>query len=204
MPHVSLVDIKRNPIQGITPGGLQTADGVEHAVDVIIFALGFDAFTGAILQLDLKGRDGISIQERWKDGGATYLGMFVDGFPNFAAIYGPQTAFTNIVPTIERQAIFIAETIAETGRREADAFEAQADAVTDWVAGCQQQLDFTLLTTGEARSWFLGTNVEGKPNAPLVYLAGATAYYAELDQVQDAEFRGLVIERAAPRAVVSP
>ena len=203
MPHVSLVDIKRNPIESFTPGGVRTADGVEHAADVIIFALGFDAFTGAILDLDLKGRGGVSIQERWKDGGATYLGMFVDGFPNFAAIYGPQTAFTNIIATIERQAIFIADTIAEARRRDADAFEAQADAVMTWVAGCQQQLDFTLLATGEAKSWFLGTNVEGKPNAPLVYLGGAPAYYAELDRVQAADFRGLVIERAAPGAVVS-
>jgi cyclohexanone monooxygenase len=192
-PHVSLVDVKANPVQEITPRGIRTADGVEHEADIIIFALGFDAVTGALMNIDLEGRDGVSIQQRWKSGGQAYLGIFVDGFPNLMSIFGPQTAFTNIPPTIERQAIFIGRAIEEARRRDADIIDAEPDAVRGWAADCQQQLDATILNTGEARSWFLATNVEGKPQTVLFYFGGAGAFNQALDECIDRDFSGLVM-----------
>jgi cyclohexanone monooxygenase len=202
-PHVSLVSVKENPIAEVTETGLKLQDGSEYEADIIVFALGFDAVTGAIMGMNVKGRNGQTIQERWSDGGEAYLGIFVDGFPNLFSIFGPQTAFTNIPPTIERQAIFIGRTILEARARGADVVEAEPEAVHGWAQNCQAQLDMTILDTGEARSWFLATNVEGKPRKVLFYFGGGGAFYKDLDACAEANFRGLAMDRAGGRAMVS-
>jgi len=202
-PHVSLVDVRNNPISEITATSLRTEDGTEYEADVIIFALGFDAVTGALLDIDVTGRDGVTIQERWKDGGEAYLGIFVDGFPNLMSIFGPQTAFANNPAVIERQSAFIGATIGEVQRRGADVVDVETEAVKDWVAACQMQLDATVLNTGKDRSWFLATNVEGKPPTVLFYFAGGNAYTQELADRVKGGFPGLVIEQVREGALTA-
>ena len=193
-PNVSLVPVKQNPIVEILPNGLKLADGSVYEVDMIIFALGFDAVTGAIMALDLVGRDGVSIQERWAEGAESYYGVAVDGFPNLFSIIGPQTSFTNIPPTIEKQCIFIGQAISRARATGSDVVEARPEAVKGWAAMCKTVLDMTLLPTGEAASWFLGTNVEGKRSNVLFFFGGAAPYYQLLNQAVADGFPGLAME----------
>jgi cyclohexanone monooxygenase len=199
-PNVSLVSVKDNPIVEIVPEGLKTQDGTVHEVDMIIFALGFDAVTGAITQIDLEGRGGLKITDRWQDGAQALLGISVDGFPNFFSIIGPQSAFTNIPPTIEKQAAFIGAAIRTARDAGSEVVEADPSAVHEWAEHCQTLLDATILQNGEAGSWFLGTNVPGKPRTVLFYFGGAGAYFGELAERAASGFPGFVMEPAGAPA----
>ena len=109
--NVTLVSIEENPIEAITPAGVRTADGVEHKLDVLVFATGFDAVDGNYRSMDLRGRGGRHINEGWADGPSSYLGVSTHGFPNLFMILGPNGPFTNLPPSIESQVDWISETI---------------------------------------------------------------------------------------------
>ena len=111
--NVTLVSIKENPIEEITPAGVRTADGVEHELDVLVFATGFDAVDGNYRSMDLRGRGGRHIDEHWTDGPTSYLGLSTAGFPNMFMILGPNGPFTNLPPSIEAQVDWISELIRQ-------------------------------------------------------------------------------------------
>jgi cation diffusion facilitator CzcD-associated flavoprotein CzcO len=175
--NVSLVDVRNNPIERVTATGLRLADGTEHALDVLIFATGFDAATGALTRIEVRGREGRTIRDVWADGAQTYLGVTVPGFPNLFLISGPQTPFANAPVVIEGCVEFIGSTIRhqrETGKL----MEPAQPAVAAWDKQLDELLAATVIGKGEAaHTWILGANVPGKARKTLFYFGGAGAYY---------------------------
>jgi len=186
--NVTLVDVKSNPIEEITPRGIRTADGVEHALDMIIYATGFDAVDGNYTKIDLRGRGGESIRDHWRHGPTSYLGTTVANFPNMFMVLGPRGPFTNLPPSIETQVEFIFDLVAEAERHRASTVEATATAEARWAEHCKEIADGTLFP--KAESWIFGANIPGKPNVVLFYMAGLGAYRETLAEVAAAHYRG--------------
>lgn len=191
--NVSLVDVSKTPIEAITPNGILVGD-VEHEADIIIFAMGFDAVTGALANLDVRGKGGLSVKEKWSEGPRTHLGITMDGFPNMFMVSGPQTPFSNIPPVIEAEVTWIGKAIQksrDTGHRPV---EATPEGEERWKKRTQELLDATLLGHGEeVGTWFLGANIPGKKRAPLMYFGGVPAYFKDLQDCIDHDFAGTTL-----------
>ncbi|KEI44726.1 flavin-containing monooxygenase [Saccharopolyspora rectivirgula] len=186
--NVSLVDIKENPIAEITPKGVRTEDGVEHELDVLIFATGFEAVDGNYLKMDLRGRGGTRIQDHWSNGPTSYLGVTTAKFPNMFMILGPHGPFTNLPPSIETQVEFIAELISDAGNRDSVAVEATEDAENRWAQHCKEIADATVFS--KAASWIFGANTPGRSKTVLFYMAGLRAYREELAKEKNSGYSG--------------
>ncbi len=179
--NVELVGLRGNPIERITRTGIRLEDGTEHEVDAIVFAIGFNAVTGALAAIDIHGRDGQALREKWKDGAAAFLGVAVDGFPNMFTILGPQSPFVNTPPMVERQVDFIGAAIRYMRDHDVAAIEASAEAVENWNAQCREGLEATLIPKGlDDRPWFL-RRIPGKPVNVLFYFGGFEAYCEEVE-----------------------
>jgi len=190
--NVKLVDVSRNPIRRITPKGVAT-DTDEYEFDLLIFATGFDASTGALRAMDIHGREGQSLTERWTNGPETYLGLTVDGFPNMFMISGPQTPFANIPLVIENAVQWIGRAITYIQNEGVGYLEPIPAAVDSWVKEMDVMVDATLLRRGEkVHSWFLGANVPGKPHVVLFYFGGAGNYFDTIHSVAERGYEGLV------------
>lgn len=189
--NVSLVSIKENPIIEITPKGVRTADGVEHELDVLVFATGFDAVDGNYTRMDIRGRGGVTIQEHWKDAPTSYLGVSTTGFPNMFMILGPNGPFTNLVPSIEAQVEWIAELIGSAEESGAATVEATREAEDAWTATCNEIANFTLFP--KAESWIFGANIPGKKRTVMFYMAGLGAYRGQLAEVAASNYSGFEI-----------
>ena len=186
--NVSLVDISETPIGGITPTGVRVGDRTVEC-DVIVFALGFDAGTGALSAIDVRGRGGLTIQEQWREGPRTHLGIMVDGFPNLFMISGPQSPFANIPPVVENSVRWIGKAISATRERAAVSMEPEAESVAAWGTLLNQYVDATVIRHGpDVGSWFLGANVEGKPVRTQFHFGGAGTYFAQLEQSMATDF----------------
>lgn len=199
-PNVSLVDVSKNPITEITETGLRA--GTEHYdFDMLIFALGFDAVTGSLTNMDVTGRDVQTMKARWQYGPKTQLGVMVDGFPNFFMISGPHTPFSNFPPAIEAEVEWIGAAI-RTLREDGHAtMEPTRDAVEAWGKHIQEMLDMTLLGAGtKVHTWYLGANMPGKTPSVLFYFGGAGAYFQELQASIDEGFPGFAFNDAAGTA----
>ena len=189
--NVSLVDVKQTPIEEITDNGLRTSDGVEHELDMLIFATGFDAVDGNYTKMDLRGRGGLPIKEHWKDGPTSYLGMTVPNFPNMFMVLGPNGPFVNLPPAIETQVEWISDCIEKAEADGAAVVEASAQAEADWTVTCQEISDATLFS--KADSWIFGANIPGKPNSVTFYMAGLAEYRKKLSNVTSNEYLGFDI-----------
>jgi cyclohexanone monooxygenase len=185
--NVTLVSTKENPIIEITPRGVLTDDGVEYELDVLVFATGFDAVDGNYHQMDIRGRGGRSVQQHWKDGPTTYLGVATTGFPNMFMILGANSCFANIPPVIEAQVEFISDLISRAQRTGA-VVEPTEEAESYWTATCKQIADATLFAKTE--SWIFGANIPGKPHAVLFYIGGLAPYRQILADVARADYAG--------------
>jgi cyclohexanone monooxygenase len=195
-PNVKLVDVRTNPVQEITETGLRTGD-TEYEFDILIFAMGFDAMTGSLTHMDVRGLDGVSIAEKWAPGARTNMGLAIDGFPNLFMVSGPQTPFANVPPLVEGASQWIGKAIAHARATGDNYFESTPEAVQAWVDQIQVLLDATLLGGAtQLKSWFMGANIPGKAHAPLFYFGGATAYFDELQRSADSDFPGFVTQRA--------
>jgi len=172
-PNVRLVDVNRAPIEAILPEGLK-AGGEVHAVDIIVFATGFDALTGALDRIDIRGRGGLRLKDKWAEGARTYLGLQSEGFPNLFTITGPQSpsVFTNMVPSIEQHVDFIADCIAHMRERGFRSVEPHRPAEDAWVEHVGAIAAATLYPT--CNSWYLGANIPGKPRVILAHLGFPT------------------------------
>ncbi|MDT7707656.1 MAG: cyclohexanone monooxygenase [Pseudonocardiales bacterium] len=188
--NVELVSIKENPIREITPAGVRTADGVEHELDVLVFATGFDAVDGNYRAMDLRGRGGRHINEHWADGPTSYLGVSKAGFPNMFMILGPNGPFTNLPPSIEAQVEWIGELIRNAERNGVRTVEPTQAAEDGWTATCEEIANMTLFP--QAESWIFGANIPGKKNTVMFYMAGLGAYRQQLAEVADAGYKGFV------------
>ena len=197
--NVSLVDVKATPITEITPRGVRTEDGVEHELDMLIFATGFDAVDGNYTKIDIRGRGDVSIKEHWNSGPTSYLGVTVSNFPNMFMVLGPNGPFTNLPPSIETQVEWISECIGGVEQRGHSVIEATPEAERSWTATCQEIADGTLFSKGE--SWIFGANIPGKPNTVMFYMGGLGAYREALQGVVQEDYRGFAFQD--PQLVVA-
>ncbi|MGE0701012.1 MAG: flavin-containing monooxygenase [Hyphomicrobiaceae bacterium] len=203
-PNVSLVDVSRQPIERLTATGVVVA-GVEHPADIVVLATGFDAMTGALSRIDIRGRSGVALRDWWRGGPRTYLGLAVAGFPNLFTILGPgsPSVLTNMLPSIEQHVEWIGDCLAWTRARQLATIEATEAAEASWVAHVAE-LAAQSLRAREA-SWYLGANVPGKPRIFLPYTGGVPRYAAKCEEVAAAGYEGFALrERVAakaPRAV---
>jgi cation diffusion facilitator CzcD-associated flavoprotein CzcO len=189
--NVSLVSLKENPIREITPNGVITEDGVEHELDILVFATGFDAFDGAYRRLDIRGRGGRAIQQHWQDGASSYLGIACHGFPNMFMVFGPCTVFSNLPPGIETQVDWFSGLIKaaeDSGRCYIEATESAEQA---WTALCDDIAEHSLFS--KVDSFINGGNIPGKKKRLLFFAAGLAAYRKRLQEVADAGYDGFVL-----------
>ena len=189
---VELVDLHRTPIVTITPAGVRTTAS-EHALDAIVFATGFDAMTGPLLAIDIRGRGSTTLRAHWADGARTYLGLAVAGFPNLFTVTGPgsPSVLSNMMVSIEQHVEWIAECIAAVHGRGASRVEATAEAETAWVEHVAAVGALTLYP--RADSWYTGANVPGKPRQLLPYAGGCGMYRDICDGVVADGYRGFDI-----------
>lgn len=188
LPHVRLVDVSSQPITALTADGVQVG-GETFAADVVIFATGFDAVTGSVTQIDIRGRNGISISEKWSNGPAAYLGMAVSGFPNMFTIFGPGTPFANAPVVVEDVSAWIADTIVHLRKEGISSIEATPEAETEWLGLLNAIVNATVLPQAQG-NYLLGANIPGKTQTPLFYLAGVKPYRDTLLSVIDDGYRG--------------
>lgn len=190
-PNVSLVDLRADPIDCITASGIRTSER-EIELDVIVFATGFDAMTGALLAPEIIGRDGISLREKWQAGPRTYLGIASSGFPNLFTITGPgsPSVLTNMLVSIEQHVDWTADCIDWMDRNQIASIEPSIEAEDGWVDHVNEVAGFTLYPTGE--SWYLGANIEGKPRVFMPYIAGVEIFRSVCDSVAAEGYRGFV------------
>ncbi|HVT76636.1 MAG TPA: NAD(P)/FAD-dependent oxidoreductase [Acidimicrobiales bacterium] len=192
--HVHLVDIKETPIERITPAGVQTNER-EYPVDIIVFATGFDAMTGALLSIDIKGRDGVSLQEAWHAGPRTYLGLGVKGFPNMFTITGPgsPSVLTNMMVSIQQHVDWIGDCLTYLRDHHVATIEAEQEAQDAWVDYVNTIAAFTLFPT--CNSWYLGANVPGKTRV-FMPLLGYPPYEEKCNDVAAKDYEGFALTPA--------
>lgn len=191
LPHVRLIDVKANPISRFTENGL-VAGGTEYPLDVAIFATGFDAMTGSLLAMDIRGRGGVRLGDAWADGPGTYLGIATAGFPNMFLLVGPgsPSVLANVPIAAEQQVDWVAGTIAYLDARRCRAIEPQLQAQQDWVDHVNAVAAGTLYMSCD--SWYLGANVPGKARV-FMPLFGFPAYEAKCNAVAASGYPGFDI-----------
>jgi cyclohexanone monooxygenase len=191
-PNVTLVDLRATPIVEIIPRGVRTT-AREHALDLIVFATGYDAMTGALLAMDIRGRGGIELAEKWSAGPVTYLGVQTSGFPNLFMITGPgsPSVLSNMATSIEQHVEWVADCIAHVGASGRESIEADPAAERSWVAHVNELAYETLLP--EANSWYMGANIPGKPRVFMPYTGGVGSYRAKAEQIAADGYAGFTL-----------
>ncbi len=189
LPHVRLVDLRKDPIKTITETGIDTSRE-SFEFDAIVYATGFDAMTGALVSVDTTGRDGVTLKQKWADGPVTYLGLATVGFPNFFTITGPgsPSVLSNMSVSIEQHVEWVADTLTDMRARGFDTIEPTPQAEAGWVQHVNDCADITLHPT--ANSWYMGANVPGKPRVFLPYIGGVDAYRAICEEVVATDYLG--------------
>jgi cation diffusion facilitator CzcD-associated flavoprotein CzcO len=190
--NVTLVDIRSHPVTEITPDGVRTTVG-DYELDVMIFATGFDAMTGALLNMGIRGRSGLSLAEKWADGPRSYLGLAVNGFPNLFTITGPgsPSVLSNMPVSIEQHVEWIADCLAHLEAEGAELIEARPEAEAGWVEHVNQVADSTLFPLAD--SWYVGANIPGKPRVFMPYVGGVGPYRKICDDVAAKGYEGFAL-----------
>ncbi len=189
LPHVRLVDLRKHPIATITESGIDTVDEA-FEFDAIVYATGFDAMTGALVSVDITGRDGVTLKEKWAHGPTTYLGLTTVGFPNFFTITGPgsPSVLSNMMVSIEQHVDWVADCLDDMREHGDTTIEPTETAEAGWVQHVNDCADITLYPT--ANSWYMGANVPGKPRVFLPYVGGVDVYRAACDEVRGNDYFG--------------
>jgi cyclohexanone monooxygenase len=191
--HVRVVDVSASPIREITPTGVRTGDA-DYAVDAIVFATGYDAMTGSLARIDIRGRGGHSLAEEWSAGPRTYLGLTVAGFPNMFIITGPgsPSVLSNMVVSIEQHVDWIADALATMRDAGHDLIEPTREAQAAWVDHVNAVAEETLLPS--ANSWYMGANIPGKPRLFMPYAGGVGSYRERCDDVAANGYEGFTLK----------
>jgi cation diffusion facilitator CzcD-associated flavoprotein CzcO len=191
-PNVSLVDLRTTPIERVTRGGIKTAAG-EYELDILVLATGFDAVTGGLTSIDIRGIQGETLKEKWAKGVRAHLGMAVAGFPNLLFVYGPQSpnAFCNGPTCAEVQGDWIARLLDHLRQRSSTRIEATVPAEEAWRAQVLALADTTLFP--RADSWYLGANIPGKRREMLIFAGGLPAYIAKCNESAERGYEGFAI-----------
>ena len=192
LPHVTLVDVSERPIEAITLAGV-VLDGSEFELDALVLATGFDAITGTLLRLDLRGRGGLRIQDKWRAGPLNYLGLMTAGFPNLFHIagVGSSAAFTNVIVSIEHHVDWIASCIGHVLGSGRATIEASETAEADWVAHVTRMAGYTVFMS--CNSWYLGANIPGKPRMFMPLVGGFPLYADKCAAVSREGYAGFVL-----------
>jgi len=202
-PNVTLVDIRSNPIEEILPNAVRTG-GKDYEVDALVLATGFDAMTGSVAKIDIRGRHGQTLNRKWAEGPKTYLGLMTAGFPNLFIITGPgsPSVLSNMIVSIEQHVDWIADCIAYMRDRGLDTMEANKDAEDRWVAHVNEVAHTTLYP--QANSWYMGANIPGKPQIFMPYIGGVGIYRQICNDVAAKGYEGFAMTAAEqPRAAVA-
>ncbi|MXR52929.1 NAD(P)-binding domain-containing protein [Halovenus sp. WSH3] len=187
--HVSLVDVTETPIERMTPEGIQTSDD-HHEFDMIIYATGFDAMTGTLLNMDIRGRDDLTLEEKWADGPQTYLGLAVHGFPNMFTITGPQSpsVLSNMPVSIEHHVEWVSDAINHFAENDIRLVEPTREAEEAWTAHNTEVAEQTLYPTAD--SWYMNENIEDKPTVFTPYIGGVDVYHQTIQEVAQKGYEG--------------
>src|SRR5262249_26707113 len=190
VPNVKLVNIRKYPIEEIKEWGIKTSDGKAYEIDAIVLATGFDAMTGAMKEIDIKGKGGLSINEKWKDGPQTYLGVMVAGFPNMFMITGQQSAGvkSQVLFAWQQHVDLIGEIIAYARSHQRRRIESSRKAEMAWVQHNNEVANSTLYPL--ANSWYMGANIPGKPRVFMPYVGGVQKYVARCEEIAAGGYEG--------------
>ena len=191
-PNVSLVDVGGEPIDSIAPDGIRVG-GALYAVDAIVFATGYDAITGALLNMDLRGRNGLRLRDKWAEGPRMYLGLAMNGFPNLFVINGPgsPSVLVNMVTGIEQHVDWIAGCLQHMRDGGFDAIEAGAQEEEAWAVHNDEVAQQSI--RGDCASWYTGANIAGKPRGFMPYVGGFPAYVEKCGQVVEQGYAGFAL-----------
>ena len=192
--NVTLVDVRNAPIVAITPEGVSTQAG-DYALDAIVFATGFDAMTGALLEIDIRVKDGETLADHWRNGPKTYLGLMVAGFPNMFLITGPgsPSVKTQMILGIEHHVNWIADCLQHARQHGFTRIEAEPDSQDIWVDHVNEVADGTLYPL--ANSWYVGANIPGKPRVFMPYVGGFATYKRKCDAIIANDYEGFRMMR---------
>jgi cyclohexanone monooxygenase len=203
-PNVTLVDIRANPIEEITENAVRTG-GKDYALDALVLATGFDAMTGSVAKIDIRGRGGWTLNRKWAEGPRTYLGLMSAGFPNLFIITGPgsPSVLSNMIVSIEQHVDWIADCLGYMRDNGLETIEAEKDAEDGWVAHVNEVAYSTLYP--QANSWYMGANIPGKPRIFMPYIGGVGPYRQICNDVAAKGYEGFAMTGAerAQRAAAS-
>jgi cation diffusion facilitator CzcD-associated flavoprotein CzcO len=193
--NVTLVDVSSTAIEAITPSGVQVA-GREYEIDSLVLATGFDAMTGTLTRIDIRGKAGLTLRDKWHGGPRTYLGLMTAGFPNLFTITGPgsPSVLTNMLPSIELHVEWIADCLVWLRTHGIAQIEPAPQAEDDWVAHVNEVAGSNLRST--CSSWYVGANVPGKPRVFMPYIGGLPAYLEKCKEVVAGGYRGFILSKA--------
>ena len=193
--NVEAVPVKDNPIERVLPEGIQTADGTVHELDVIILATGFDAGSGALTRIDIRGRDGRSLKEEWGRDIRTTMGLQIHGYPNLfttATPLAPSAALCNMATCLQQQTEWISNCIHYLREHAHRVIEPTAETEEQWVQHHDETANATLISKTD--SWYMGSNIPGKPRRMLSYCGGVGTYKAKCDAVAEREYEGFAMQ----------
>jgi len=197
-PNVELVDIKASPIEEITENAVRVA-GKDYEADALVLATGFDAMTGSVAKIDIVGRDGRTLNQKWAEGPRTYLGLMSAGFPNLFIVTGPgsPSVLSNMIVSIEQHVDWIADCLAYMRDNGLTAIEATKPAEDQWVEHVNEVAYNTLYP--QASSWYMGANIPGKPRIFMPYIGGVPVYRQKCDEVAAKGYEGFAMTAAEQR-----
>ena len=184
-PHVTLIDINKNPVAEVVPEGIVTEDGKLHELDILALATGFDSVTGGMKNMGLKDVNGVDLSDKWKEGTWSYLGLTCAGYPNMFFLYGAQgpTAFTNGPTCVEVQGGWIFDAIKAMHEQKVKSIDATHDAEVSWHKLIKDLGEDSLFP--QANSWYMGANIPGKPREQLNFTGGLGLYRKQIGQALD-------------------
>jgi cyclohexanone monooxygenase len=202
-PNVTLVDIKAHPIEQILPHAVRTG-GKDYEVDALVLATGFDAMTGSVAKIDIRGRGGQTLNDKWAEGPRTYLGLMSAGFPNLFIVTGPgsPSVLSNMIVSIEQHVDWITDCLSYMRNRGAEVIEATHPAEDKWVAHVNEVAAGTLYP--QANSWYMGANIPGKPQIFMPYIGGVGVYRQICNDVAAKDYEGFAMTVGArPKEAVA-
>ena len=190
--NVTLIDVKTNPIQGFGENGL-IVNGNEHELDVLVFATGFDAGTGSLTRIDIRGRDNASLADLWHQDIRSMMGLQKHGFPNLFTVAGPlapATALCNMTTCLQQQVDWISDTLDYIRENNLTSMEPTKEREDAWVEHHDEVANMTLMS--KTNSWYTGANIEGKPRRLLSYPGGVGTYKILCDEIKASNYEGFI------------
>ena len=192
--NVTLVDLRAEPLVEITARGVRT-EASQVDLDVLVLATGFDAMTGALDRIDIVGRDGVALRDRWASGPRAYLGLGVAGFPNLFTVTGPgsPSVLANVIVAIEQHVDWITDALVHLRDDGLTAIEPDETAQDAWAEHVNEVAEGTMYTAPTCSSWYLGANIEGKTRTFMPYVGGLGRYRSHCDEVAANGYEGFAL-----------